>query len=87
MTDLQKLHLEVAQRLERLDFDRLWPGFHRFPFALYQGDEMCLGGEVLPRDGSLRGNTAVRYAGELTAVWDVGSGPAGPDLLDRKSVV
>ena len=40
MTDLQKLHLEAAQRLDRLDFDRLWPGFHRFPFALYQGDEM-----------------------------------------------
>ena len=57
MTDLQKLHLEAAQRLDRLDFDRLWPGFHRFPFALYQGDEMCLGGEVLPRDVSLRGNT------------------------------
>lgn len=81
MTDLQKLHLEAAQRLDRLDFDRLWPGFHRFPFALYQGDEMCLGGEVLPRDGSLRGNTAARYAGELTAVWDAGSGLAGPDLL------
>lgn len=81
MIDLQKLHQEATQRLDRLDFGRLWPGFHPFPFALYQGEQMCLGGEVLPRDGTLRGNTAVRYEGELTAIWNVDSGETDPDLL------
>lgn len=81
MRDLQKLHREASWRLDRLDFGRLWPGFHRFPFALCLGEQMCLGGEVLSRDRGLRGNTAVRYKGEPTAVWDVASGEAGPDLL------
>lgn len=47
---------------------------------------MCLGGAVLPRDGSLRGNTAIRYTGELTAIWDVGSGETDPDLLSADLV-
>lgn len=86
MNDLQKLYQEVSRRLDHLDFDRLWPGFHRFPFALYQENQMCLGGALLPRDGSLRGNTAIRCAGELTAIWDVGSGETDPDLLSADLV-
>ena len=41
---LQTTYYEVANRLERIDFPSIWPGFSSGSFALYQEKLACLGG-------------------------------------------
>lgn len=79
--DLEEIHAEISRRLDRLDFARLLPGFHRFPFALYDKERACFGGFCVPADGRFIGNTAIRYDGELAAIWSLRSEPADLDAL------
>lgn len=81
MENLKELYRETERRLTRVEFDRLWTGFHPFPFALYAEDDVCLGGEIIPRSSAFRGNTAIRYGKELVAIWNVGGEKPDLDLL------
>lgn len=72
----------VSSRLERVDMAALWPGFRRYPFALYDGREACMAGEVLSRPEGFRGNTAIPWEGGYMAIWDIGQDPvADADAL------
>lgn len=42
--ELLPLCRAVAEQLDRLDFSSLYPGYHRFPFALYNEEQICLEG-------------------------------------------
>ena len=61
----------IEKLLERVDFGAIYPGFHRYPFALYTSREICLNGEVRPYEAGFIGNTAIPYQGEYTAIWNV----------------
>ena len=37
----------IEKLLERVDFGAIYPGFHRYPFALYTSREICLKGDVI----------------------------------------
>jgi hypothetical protein len=79
--DLKKTHAEISRRLDRLDFGRLLPGFHRFPFALYDKENACFGDASVPADERFIGNTAIKYEGKLAAIWGLRSDPADLDTL------
>lgn len=81
MEQLQDLYREAKRRLDRVDFGKLWPGFHLFRFALYTEDAVCLDGALFPRSGAFRGNTAIRLEGGWTAIWNVAGVAPDPDLL------
>lgn len=38
---------EISRQLERIDFEALWPGFHPYPFALYDGAHAILDGQFM----------------------------------------
>ena len=40
--ELLTLYHAVAEQLDRLDFAALYPGYHRYPFALYDEEQVCL---------------------------------------------
>jgi len=65
------LYNALGRRLDRVDFDALWPGFTRKPYALYSGDSACIDGEVVERPACFRGNTAVQYEGRYVAIWNL----------------
>lgn len=67
--DLLNREQEVKQRLERLDFDGLWPGFRRYEFALYDSERAVLNGEVFPRPAEFWANTALLWQGRQVAIW------------------
>lgn len=67
--DLLDREQEVKQRLERLDFDRLWPGFRQYEFALYDNERAVLNGEVFPRPEEFWANTALPWQGRQVAIW------------------
>ena len=80
--DMMQLYNAVNEVLSTLDFDALYTGFRKYPFALYSSKEIVLGGEIIPYQESFRGNTSIMYAGEYTAIWNIEIDPVDdPELL------
>lgn len=69
--DLQKIHAAVDAILNSVDFNGLFPGFHKYRFALYTSEEIILDGKIVPHQDGFRGNTAILYEGEYIAIWNV----------------
>lgn len=81
--DLLTLEKEVAGRLERLDFDRLWPGFRQYEFALYDDAQAVLNGALFPRPEEFWANTALPWQGRQVAIWGMRE-DLDPDVLASK---
>lgn len=69
---MKTLYEKVSRQLERIDFEALWPGFHPFPFALYDGTHAVLDGQLTDCPEDFRGNTAMSFQGRRIAIWNVG---------------
>ena len=62
---------EVNTILNTIDFDALYHGFHKYKFALYNSEEICFDGKMLPYKDDFRGNTAILFEGEFIAIWNM----------------
>lgn len=72
---MRELYDQVNQLCRSLDFDLLCPGFHPYPFVIYDENTVYLSqGQTMPRDNRFLGNSVIRLDGELTAIFF-----AGPD--------
>lgn len=76
----------IKERLGRLDFDAIWPGFRPCPFALYNEAQVCLNGGLIPRDERFFGNTAIHLDGEFIAIWMLEDETADLDSLTASLV-
>jgi len=68
---MRELYKIVNEIIDSLDFDKIWAGFAKFNFALYDKDNVCFGDEVIPYDNRFLGNTSIEYNGEFIAIWYV----------------
>ena len=84
--ELLPLCRAVAEQLDRLDFSSLYPGYHRFPFALYNEEQVCLEGRMIPWDNRFLGNTSIEYEGQRIAIWNVALDPQPPVALAASMV-
>lgn len=66
---------QIESLLKQIDFHALWPGFHRFPFALYNQQEAVLEGERFVSSEEFRGNTTIRFQGRQIAILRLPSQP------------
>ncbi len=82
---LQELWTAVNERLQTIDFTKLWPGYKRYPYALYNAASACVDGEVIPKPEEFLANTAVRYRDGWTAIFMV-DGSEDPDIMASKMV-
>lgn len=85
--ELSEIYRKVDTVLNGVDFAGLFPGFRRYRFALYNGDTVCLDGELLPCDERFRGNTAIPYDGEYIAIWNMDVDPIGDTEVLASSLV
>lgn len=69
--DLLKSYHAANDILEKLDFNLLFAGFHKYKFALYSSTEICFDGRIMPYQDSFRGNTSILYQGEYIAIWNM----------------
>lgn len=69
--NLQSVYQEVSRILDTIDCSALFPGFHRYPFALYTGRDICLNGTIMPYREEFLGNSAIEFEGEFIAIWNV----------------
>lgn len=65
-----KAYYEQMQSiLQRVGFERIYPGFHYYPFALYNESEAVIEGTVMPKPETFRGNTMTEWDGRTIAIW------------------
>lgn len=83
--ELSAAYDAVRCKLEGMDFDRLWPGFRQYDFALYDEATAVLRGEAIPKPEEFWGNTALEYEGEQIAIWNMAE-PLDLDILASKLV-
>jgi len=69
--DLLQVYNTVNDILDTVDFNALFPGFHKYRFALYGSKEIILDGKTMPSREDFRGNTAKEYEGEYIAIWNM----------------
>lgn len=85
MKPTSALYKELEYRLLRVNFQAIYPGFHMFPFALYDDSivliKRCGSVIELPWDKRFLGNTSIEYDGERIAIWNIGSDPCND--MDR----
>ncbi len=79
VTKMRKLYDRVANRLINLDFESIYPGFHRFRFALYNDETIWLENKEIPQQG-FYGNTTIVFEGAQIAIWKVDQNPDSYDI-------
>ena len=68
---LKETYEAIVARLNDLDFELLWPGFKRYPFALYQGKKAIMHGEEVSKPDAFMANTAVYFEDAWWAIWQL----------------
>ena len=68
---MQAFYQVVKRELEKVNFDELWPGFHAYPFALYDDTQAVLDGVSMIRPAEFWANTALRFQGQLVAIYQI----------------
>ncbi len=68
---MDEMHELIRKRIQKIPFERIFPGFKPSPFALYDDDTVRLEEGTIPRDDRFRGNTAIRYGDDYLAIWHV----------------
>lgn len=79
---MRELYKAVDMILDSLDFERIWPGFTKCNFALYNDNGVYFREEAAQYDQRFLGNTSIEYNGEFIAIWRVDNPTAeDPQLL------
>ena len=68
---MRELYEKLNEQISKVDFNAIWDGFSRYPFALYDENNVYLQNETIPYDQRFIGNTSIEYNGEYIAIWYV----------------
>lgn len=68
---MRELYKMVSEAIDIIDFDKIWPGFSKFVFALYDSTNVYFESEIIPYDNRFLGNTSIEYNGQFIAIWYV----------------
>ena len=71
MIVLDRIYAEINDKLKKLDFQKLWPGFSPLKYALYNDSECYFNGEYIPKTDDFCANTAIHFNGEVIAIWQL----------------
>ena len=57
---MQDLIKEINEKLNSLDFNKIWEGFKIYDYALYNDKNVYLKDNVFPVDNRFLGNTSIK---------------------------
>jgi hypothetical protein len=69
--DLAEVYSGVLEKLAKIDYGRVWPGFKLYPFALYDKNEAIIDGKRMRRPKEFFANTFIEYGGRKIFIWSV----------------
>ena len=68
---MKQIRTEIDKRLETIEFNKLYKGFRRYDYALYDAEKVYLKDRTLEKDNRFLGNSAIVFEGEYIAIWFV----------------
>ena len=68
---MKTLYNEINIIMNNICFNELWPGFKKYPFALYNKSNVYFENEIIPYDTRFIGNTSIKYNDNFIAIWYV----------------
>lgn len=85
---MKSLYNQIESKLSTIDFSALYPGFKRFPFALYDNHTVTMASQTFAKDNRFIGNTAIAWENDYLAIWSIDDAKAPHDvnLLTAKIV-
>lgn len=84
--DLSVAYQELKQRIDRVDFSRLWRGFQKTKFAVYNDTACYFDGTYIEKTGAFLANTSIQYNGEHIAIWYLPEAPSDWDQLSASII-
>lgn len=66
---MRSIYDRLKQKIDTLDFTKLYPGFYQMPFALYNDTKVYLESRVIDKTDQFYGNTSIQFEGEPMAIW------------------
>lgn len=67
------LYKSVEQKIKSLDFEKIYPGFKPYDFALYDENIVVFKDKIIPYDRRFVGNTAIKFDDDFLAIWQIES--------------
>ena len=67
--DLEKLYYDLKDKIDSLDFNKIWKDFKPLKFAIYDDDKCFFDGKYIEKTNDFCANTAILYNGEMIAIW------------------
>lgn len=68
---MRELYKQLSERLNQINFESIWPGFHRYEFAIYTSEKVLFDNDEIPWNDHFIGNTSIYYNGSYIAIWNV----------------
>lgn len=82
---LIELYKSIETNIARVDFSKLWDGFIRYDFALYDNNNVVINNQLFAWNSAFVANTAIYYKGRYIAIWKV-SQDNDIDILTSKII-
>ncbi|XMB72795.1 hypothetical protein RJI07_02525 [Mycoplasmatota bacterium WC30] len=83
---MRDLYNEIEKKIQILDFNKLYPGFKPYDFALYNKDGVILKDKVIPFDERFIGNTTIKFENNNIAIWNLDYPVEDVDIFTSKIV-
>lgn len=65
---MRNLYKKIELELDKIRFDKLWLGFSKMEFAIYNNNSVFLKDKEIPYDNRFLGNTSIDYEGRNLAI-------------------
>lgn len=59
----------ITERMNRINYGKLWPSFHQYKIALYDNTHVCYQGNILPKTNEFIANTSIEYDNHMIGIW------------------
>ncbi len=73
--ELPKAYRAVDKILNSLDYQSIFSGVHKYRFALYNSEQICIDGKLIPYQDGFIGNTSIPYENGYIAIWNMDFDP------------
>lgn len=84
--DLSVAWQELKQRIDYVDFSRLWRGFRQTKFAVYNDTACFFDGAYIEKTDAFLANTSILHNGEHIAIWYLVNEPKDWDQLSASII-
>lgn len=68
---MRKLYEQLAERIQKVDFNQIFRGFHPYEFAIYNTKNIFLKDKIIDYDNRFIGNTSIEFEDKNLAIWNM----------------